>query len=121
MQVCDTWSKDIGEEVREENQSVVKDSQDEDLDSDDSVTEFERHIRELMPSLKEDNDPVLLKQAKGTKKSERQKKPSTKWTKDAGFVAEPPKSIKKKLAQVGTVEGTFSNHCLFLIGLICKF
>lgn len=38
LQVDDARPKDMDEEVGEENQSMVKDSQDEDLDSDDLVT-----------------------------------------------------------------------------------
>lgn len=65
-----------------------------------------------MPSLLEDSGPGLSKQTKGTRKSERQTKPSTKWMEDVGFASELPKSAKKKLAQVGTGEDTSSKPLL---------
>lgn len=48
---------------------------------------------------------VHLDQKMGTRLSERQKKPSTKCNEHAGFVAEPPRSVKKKSAREGTLEG----------------
>lgn len=48
----------------------------------------------------------------GTKHSERQTIPSSKWNEKAGFVAEPPCSAKKKLAREGFEEGMPSNPLL---------
>lgn len=43
-----------------------------------------------------------------TRRSERPKKPSSRFTENAGFVAEPPKSSKKKNLKGDHLEGTKS-------------
>lgn len=43
---------------------------------------------------------------KGSRRSERQKKPSSRFNEDAGFVPEPPRSSKKKVLHDEPTEGT---------------
>lgn len=93
------------EEAGEENTSMVNDSQGETSEPDDSVDDFEHKLREILPSLQEDNSLASLEQPKGTRTSERKKKPSSKWNEDAGFLAELPKSTKIKAVRGGTGEG----------------
>lgn len=68
----------------------------EEFASDESSYEFERSIRELLPGLKEGESSLSTVVPKGVRKSERHKKPSSRWNKEAGFVPEPPRSTKKK-------------------------
>lgn len=60
------------------------------------MAEFERNLKILMPDLHGGTDLLSLGQALGTRKSERQKKPSSWFNEEAGYLAEPPKSTKKK-------------------------
>lgn len=69
-------------------------SQGVDVESDDSITDFERNLRVLLPGFQGGNTEQEL--AVGTRKSERPKKPSSRFTEDAGYLTEPPKSTKKK-------------------------
>lgn len=88
-------SRARSEEVGEKNLFVKKDSPDDDFELDDSMTEFEQNLRELMPGLRKESSSVHMEKPKGTRKSKRQKKPSSKWNEDDGFLAEPLKSAKK--------------------------
>lgn len=71
-------------------------SPDIDNDLDDSMSEFKRNLRELMPDLYGGNDSTALGQSVGTRKSKRPKKQSSQFNEKAGFLIELPKSAKKK-------------------------
>lgn len=89
------------------SQSMVKESPSNSAESEDSVSVFERELRVLLPDLPCAAEEATAEQRIGTRRSERPKKPSSRFTEDAGFVAEPPKSTKKKMTPRGdTVEGT---------------
>lgn len=77
-----------------------------DIDSDNSVTEFERNIRKLLPCLHEESNTSKIGQSTGTKKSERQKKPSSRFNEEVGYLVEIPKSAKKKRAGGDGDKGT---------------
>lgn len=83
-----------------------------DYESDESESEFEKSIRSMLPGLHsgplEDQQPL----PPGARRSERQKKPSSRWNEDAGFVLEPPRSIKKKCTHDELREGISSNPLL---------
>ncbi|XP_039136264.1 uncharacterized protein LOC120273647 [Dioscorea cayenensis subsp. rotundata] len=55
--------------------------------SDESSYEFERSIRVSLPRLKERNSSPSNKATKGVRKSERHKKPSSRWNEEVGYVA----------------------------------
>lgn len=61
-----------------------------------------------MPDLHSDIGTTSSKHQKGTRRSERPKKPPSRYNDDAGFLIEPPKSAKKKVAQGENSEGTTS-------------
>lgn len=71
----------------DDTQSAQLVSHDTDLDSDDSMSEFERNLKELMPDL----HSGIETRTKGTRKSERPKRPSSRFNEEAGFLAKPPK------------------------------
>lgn len=98
--------KDIGKEG-ELGDSHVSESEDrdEEYESDEPIYEFERSIRELLPGLKEGESSPPTDVAKGVRKSERHKKPSSRWNEEAGFVAEPPRSTKMKVILEDPSEG----------------
>lgn len=79
-----------------------------DSGTDDSESEFDKTIRLMLPGLcsgpSEDQQPL----PPGARRSERQKKPSSRWNEDAGFVPEPPRSVKKKCTRDELREGTAS-------------
>lgn len=83
-----------------------------DVVSDDSVTEFERNLRELLPDLKESSSSGGLATPRGSRGSERQKRPSTRFNEESGFVPEPPRSTKKKMPLEESTEGMISNPYL---------
>lgn len=62
-------------------------SPDMDIDSDDSMSEFERNIRKLLPDLQRGQESSVNRQSTGIRKSERQKKPSSRFTEEAGYLA----------------------------------
>lgn len=97
----DCRSLDKTEEESTDNQVLGTGSQDEGVESDDSVSESERNLRELMSGFQEDRVVGQLEHHHVTKCSERQKKPSSKRNKDAGLVAGFPRSTKKKVARGG--------------------
>lgn len=92
------------------NANVV--SPEVDKDSDDSVSEFERNLRELLPDLPGSRSSSATGQTQGTRKSERQKKPLLRFNEDTGCSAEPPKLTKKKGAGAEGVRGTSSKPLL---------
>lgn len=77
-------------------------------ESDDSVVEFERKLHELMPDLHGKKDPITSEHPKGSRRSERPKKPPSRFIEEA----EPPKSTKKKVSRGNNPEGTSSKHLL---------
>lgn len=92
-------------EEEKNNQAVDPDLPEAKLDSDDSVFEYERNLIELMQGLQEDSSSMhlgQLEQHNGTRHSERQKMRSSKWNDNAGFLAKPPRSTKRKLARGNT-------------------
>lgn len=96
-----------------DSQSADKFSSDLEGDSDDSVSEFERNLRELMLGFQGNSQSGCRDPPKGSRRNERQKKPSLRFNKEAGFLPEPPRSTKKKLLQEWSTEGTISKP-LFL-------
>lgn len=87
-------------------------AQDEGFKSDDSISVFEHNLRELLLGFQEDRVVGQLEQHQVTKRSERQKKPSTKWNENAGFVAKVPRFAKKKVTPGETLVGTSSKPLL---------
>lgn len=93
-----------GEELRyegegnegSEERSTNALSQGAEDESDDSVTVFEWNLRELLPGFQGGTDSEAQEQAKGPRKSKRPKKPPSRFTEEAGYLTEPPKSTKKK-------------------------
>lgn len=78
---------------------------DEEYGSDESITEFERSLKDMLPGLKVGNSTSVTGSALGTRKSERSKKPSTRWNEETGFVVEPPRSTKKRVSRDDSSEG----------------
>lgn len=80
----------------------------------DSVlsSDFERNMRKLLPDLQRGSDASEMKHSQRARRSERPKKPSSRFTEDAGFVAEPPHSVKKKVTRNGPEEGMTSKPLL---------
>ncbi|XP_039139646.1 uncharacterized protein LOC120276971 [Dioscorea cayenensis subsp. rotundata] len=77
--------------------------------SDDSSSDFEEKIRRMF--LDSNSGKTTTEHTKhgktpseGKRRSERQKKPSSRWTEEAGYLAQPPKSARKK----GTGSNTLS-------------
>lgn len=87
--------------------SVIIASSDSTYESDESISEFEKNLRDLLPDLPGGSDRAL-----STRRSERKKKPSSRFTEEAGYVAEPPRSTKKKAIRGDIGEGTSSKPCL---------
>lgn len=79
------------------------------VDSDDSVSEFERNLHELMLRLKGSSSSRCLDQPKLSRRSERHKKLSSRFNEDEGFIPKLPRSSKKKQHQEENSEGTSSN------------
>lgn len=50
--------------------------------------------------------------SRATRRSERKKKPSSRWNEEAGFLPQPPRSVKKKGRSLSPPEGTSSNPLL---------
>lgn len=67
-------------------------------ESDDSITKFERNLRELMLDLHRVTELNIMEQHKRTCRSERSKKPSSHFNEDASYIAKSPKFAKKKLS-----------------------
>ncbi|XP_039121679.1 uncharacterized protein LOC120258373 [Dioscorea cayenensis subsp. rotundata] len=88
----------LGVGVGDSYASETEDRDDE-FASDDSIYEFERSIKELLPGMKEGSSSPTNHAPKGVRKSDRPKKPSSRWTEEAGYVAEPPRSTKKKVTR----------------------
>lgn len=89
------------------SQSRVRESPTSSAKSEDSVPVFERKLRILLLDLPCTVEESTADQPKSTCRSERPKKPSSRFTADASFVAELPKSTKKKVTPRGdTAEGT---------------
>lgn len=67
-------------EASVDNKDHVSESEDLDKDygSDDSVTDFERSLKEMLPSLKVGISSSVSGTSVGTRKSERSKKPSSR-------------------------------------------
>lgn len=82
------------------------------VESDDLASEFERNLRELLPGLQGGLEASGQRQATGLRKSERSKKPSSRFTEDAGYLTEPPKLTKKKGTVTEEVQGTSSKPLL---------
>lgn len=68
--------------------------------------------------MKEGNSSPTIESPKGVRKSELQKKPSSRWNEEAGYLAESPRSTKKKVLHD---ESSKRSPFLFLIGPIFKF
>lgn len=93
-------------------ESDIEGASNNDVDSEDSVSEFERNLRELLPNFQGSSSTGITEFPKGSRRSERHKKPSTRFNEDAGYLPEPPRSTKKKLAQDEALEGTQSKPLL---------
>lgn len=89
----------------DENQGV-------NFDSDDFVSAFERTIRKLFPGMDAESNLAHPETTSIAKRSELQKKQSSRWNEDDGFVAEPHRSTKKKSSYGDLVEGTSSKPLL---------
>lgn len=87
--------------------SVVVASSDINYESYDSISEFERNLRELLPDL-----PGALDHSHGTRRSERKKNPSSRFNEEAGYIVEPLRSSKKKAMRGDIGKGTSSKPCL---------
>lgn len=74
--------------------------------TDDSDTDFEIKIKRLLHS------GQIEDVTQNTRRSERMKKPSSRWNEEAGFISQPPRSAKKKGTSTSPPEGTSSNHLL---------
>ncbi|KAH7667215.1 Aldehyde dehydrogenase N-terminal protein [Dioscorea alata] len=70
----------------------------------DSESDFEEKIRRLLHTGQAE-DP-----AHGTRRSERKKKPSSRWNEEAGFIPQPPRSSKKKGTSSTTPEAPDSKR-----------
>lgn len=80
-------------------------SESEDIEEVYASDDSRRSLKELLPGLKGGSSPTS-EVPKGVRKSERQKKPSSRWNEEAGFWAEPPRSTKKKVLRDEPSEGT---------------
>lgn len=78
------------------------------------MSEFEQNLRELLLDMHGETDSQVVEQSIGTRKSERQKKPLTRLNEEAGYLAEPPKSTKKKWTMSDYATGT-SSKLLFIL------
>lgn len=76
------------------------------MESDDSFSEFKRNLRVLLPSLHSSSEGGPIENLQGTRKSKRHKKPSSRFNEETGFVAEPPRSTKKKGTSGESSKGT---------------
>lgn len=94
------------QEGNEDSQSVDKLTSEGDEDSEDSVSEFERNLRELLPRLQESSSVGGKDPSLGSRRSERQKKLSSRFNTKVGFIPEQPRSTKKKTMQERVNEGT---------------
>lgn len=92
--------------------SDVLESPDRISDSDDSSSEFKRNLTKLLRDLRGGFDLNSTKQPMGTRRSERPKKPSSRCNEDAGYVAEPQRSAKKKVLRGDIRKGTTSKPLL---------
>lgn len=90
----------------------TNDSPDSFSESDDPISEFEMNLRKLMLGLLRDPEARTVSQQKGTRRSERIKKPSSRFNEEAGYIAEPPKSAKKRAPHDTAEEGTASKPLL---------
>ena len=70
------------------------------LVSSDSESEFERNSKKLLPDFCSEVSMTSQRQPSGTRRSERKRKPSSSWNENAGFLAQPPRSNKKKNTSV---------------------
>lgn len=94
-------------------QSEEKLSTEGEEDLDDSVSKFERNLQEMLPGLQGSSSSGGNEPLKGCRRSERQKKPSSRFNSEAGFVPELPRSTKKKMVQEEATKGTFSKPLFF--------
>lgn len=108
----DPVQEDYRSEGKEDSQTTGIMSSDGDDESDDSVTKFERNLKELLPGLQGGSPTGGKDPPKGSRRSERQKKPSSRFNTEAGFLPEPPRSSKKRAPSDGVNEGTSSKPLL---------
>lgn len=87
---------------------AVSESPESLYESDDSISEFEKNLRELLPDLHGGFDSNAAELPRSARQSERQKKPFSRFNEEAGYIAEPPKSTKKKGIRSDNGEGTTS-------------
>lgn len=90
-----------------ETQAVDLDSPDHSSESDDSMENLKKSP-ELLPDLPMEKDASISDQPKGTRRSERPRKPPSRFNEDT----EPPKSTKKKVSKEEHLEGTSSKPLL---------
>lgn len=67
-------------------QSLDKVAIENDVESNDFVTEFERNMRVLLPNFQSGLEASSADSVIGTWKSERHKKPSSRFNEEAGFL-----------------------------------
>lgn len=92
--------------------SAVIATSDSNYESGDSISEFEMNLRVLLPNLHGRSESVTRGQTRTTRKSEKKKKPSSRFNEEASFITEPPRSTKKKVMKGDDREGTSSKPCL---------
>lgn len=95
---------------------MVKALQDIDIDLNDSITEFKSNLRELMPNFQSGNEAVSVDNLQETRKNERQKKPSSRFNEEAGYLVKPLILAKKKGACRTARKVRMLNLFSFLIG-----
>lgn len=101
----DCSAKETSEQEKLQSSSDVMETLDSLYESDDSVSEFERNLRELMPNLLRGSKSVIAEQPRSTQRSESPKKHSSRFNEEAGYIVEPPKSTKKKVSRDDIEEG----------------
>lgn len=89
---------------------------DSNYESDDSISEFERKLRVLLPDMNGRSDDVAVEKSRGTRNSERKKKPSSRLNEEAGFIAEPPRLSKKKVLPGNDEKNTSLKRSLLGLG-----
>lgn len=95
-----------------DSHSADKLSSDLEGDSDESASKFERNFRELMLGFQSSSQSGHRDRPMGSRRSERQKKPTSRFNEEVGFIPERPRSTKKKILQEGSSKGIISKPLL---------
>ncbi|KAH7690551.1 Zinc finger CCHC-type protein [Dioscorea alata] len=92
--------------------SVLADQEVEDptpvtsLDSDDHASDFDRNLQALLTDFQGGQVASAVVPPSGTRRSDRPKKPPSRFNEDAGYLSDLPKSTKKKSTRMETPGGT---------------